>query len=64
MQSYYAPLTSEQFLHPVNNLPRLVHDLFQQSLERFTGRVFHVHLTFFRLPISPGSLMADAVGAH
>jgi hypothetical protein len=62
MQSDYTPLTGEQFLHPVNNLPRLVHDLLQQSLKCFAGRVFHIHLAFFRLLNKTGISHGFSVG--
>src|SRR5262249_45277342 len=42
-------LICEYFLYPVNDIPRLVHYFFQQSLEILSRSVFHVHLTFFRL---------------
>ena len=55
-------LFSEYFLYPVNDLPRLIHYLFQQSLKRLSGGVFHVHLALFRLLNKSGIFHCSSVG--
>src|SRR5215470_3972569 len=55
-------LICEYFLYPVNDIPRLVHYFFQQSLEILSRSVFHVHLTFFRLINQAGIFHCSSVG--
>src|SRR5215475_310046 len=55
-------LICEYFLYPVNDIPRLVHYFFQQSLEILSRSVFHVHLTFFRLVNQAGIFHCSSVG--
>src|SRR5215471_12905116 len=55
-------LICEYFFYPVNDIPRLVHYFFQQSLEILSRSVFHVHLTFFRLINQAGIFHCSSVG--
>src|SRR5215813_6189765 len=55
-------LICKYFLYPVNDIPRLVHYFFQQSLEILSRSVFHVHLTFFRLINQAGIFHCSSVG--
>src|SRR5262245_4828253 len=55
-------LISEYFLYPVNDLPRLIHYFFQQSLKYLSGGMLHVHLAFFRLLNKSGISHCFSVG--
>ena len=62
--SFPILLFSEYFLYPVNDFPRLIHYLFQQSLKCLSGGVFHVHLAFFRLLNESRISHCSSVGAR
>src|SRR5215475_8243370 len=61
-RSSMVALVCEYFLYPVNDIPRLVHYFFQQSLEILSRSVFHVHLASFRLVNQAGIFHCSGVG--